>query len=94
MLTSVVFAGMLVGALFFSTLSDLIGRRSAFLGTVLLTALFGGLSAAAPSFAVLLLCRAVVGAGLAGVPAAYTLALEFLPSASRGRWMSWLQGFW
>jgi len=50
LIASATFAGMLVGAWFWGTISDYIGRRVGFQLTVLIFALFGTLSAFAPGW--------------------------------------------
>lgn len=42
----------------------------------------------------LLLMRGGVGAGLGGLPVAYTLFMEWVPGGARGRWLVVLQAFW
>ncbi|CAI5495156.1 unnamed protein product [Closterium sp. Naga37s-1] len=93
-LSSVVFAGMLVGAFAWGLLADSRGRRFAFTATALLTFLAALLSALAPSFPLLLAARALVGVGLGGAPVIFSLFLEFTPPASRGFWSLALSLFW
>jgi len=49
LIATATFAGMLVGAWFWGTISDYVGRRTGFQMTVLIFAVFGLLSALAPS---------------------------------------------
>eukprot|EP00887_Chlorella_sp_A99_P004750 scaffold4.g4750.t1 len=93
-LTSVVFFGMLCGVYSLGAVSDALGRRGGFFASAVLLGAAGVASAAAPSFPVLLLLRALVGVGLGGTPVAVTLAAEFLPSRSRGRWLLFMQLWW
>jgi putative MFS transporter len=89
------FAGMLVGAWFWGTISDYIGRRMGFQVTVLIFALFGLLSAFAPSWEWLLVLRFVTGFGLGGaLPLDFSLYAEFLPTENRGRNLVLLESFW
>jgi MFS transporter, putative metabolite:H+ symporter len=89
------FAGMLVGAWFWGTISDYIGRRAGFQITVLIFALFGLLSAFAPSWEWLALLRFVTGFGLGGaLPLDFSLYAEFLPTRNRGRNLVILESFW
>jgi MFS transporter, putative metabolite:H+ symporter len=89
------FAGMLVGAWFWGTISDYIGRRTGFQLTVLIFALFGLLSAFAPSWELLLILRFVTGFGLGGaLPLDFSLYSEFLPTENRGRNLVILESFW
>jgi MFS transporter, putative metabolite:H+ symporter len=89
------FAGMLVGAWFWGTISDYIGRRMGFQVTVLIFALFGLLSAFAPSWEWLLVLRFITGFGLGGaLPLDFSLYAEFLPTRNRGRNLVILESFW
>lgn len=83
-LSSVVFAGMLVGALLSGLLADRWGRRPTVLFLTALVAVMGLCSAVASSFATLLLARGLVGVGVGGSPAALSLFTEFLPRDHRG----------
>lgn len=93
-LTSVVFVGMLFGAPTWGLVADARGRRVAFFCTTLLTFLAGLLSAVSPTFGFLLFARGLVGFGLGGVPTAFSLFMEFLPSADRGVWLVAIEVFW
>jgi MFS transporter, putative metabolite:H+ symporter len=86
---------MLVGAWFWGTISDYIGRRMGFQVTVLIFALFGLLSAFAPSWEWLLVLRFITGFGLGGaLPLDFSLYAEFLPTRNRGRNLVILESFW
>src|SRR5215208_2384530 len=89
------FAGMLLGAWFWGTISDYIGRRPGFQLTVLIFAVFGLLSALAPSWEWLAILRAITGFGLGGaLPLDFSLYAEFLPRENRGRNLVLLESFW
>lgn len=94
LLTSVVFAGMLVGVYVLGSVSDSHGRRKGFLVSALLLGAAGVASAVAPSFGWLVLCRMMVGAGLGGTPIAVTLFAEWVPSARRGILSLLMQSSW
>lgn len=94
LLTSAVFAGMLIGVYTLGAASDALGRRKGFFLSAAVLGIAGLASAAAPSFAALLALRALVGAALGGTPIAVTLFAEFLPSARRGALVLLLQGAW
>jgi len=94
LLTSIVFLGMLLGAWVWGAVSDALGRRKAYVATAVTTAVFGILSAMAPSYNLLLLTRAGVGFGLAGAPAQYTLFMEWLPPSMRGRLLIAINIWW
>jgi putative MFS transporter len=89
------FVGMMVGAWGFGQLADRFGRRNVLILTVLLDAVFGLASAAAPDLAWLIVLRFLTGAAVGGtLPVDYALMAEFLPSQRRGRWLVGLEGFW
>jgi MFS transporter, putative metabolite:H+ symporter len=95
LIATATFAGMLVGAWFWGTISDYIGRRTGFQMTVLIFALFGFLSALAPSWEWLAALRFITGFGLGGaLPLDFSLYAEFLPSQNRGRNLVILESFW
>ncbi|MGN6570007.1 MAG: MFS transporter [Pseudolabrys sp.] len=77
--------GAFLGALFWGTLSDYIGRRTAFQTTVGVFAVFTGLVAASWNVASLGIFRFLSNFGLGGeVPVTLTLSSEFSPGRIRG----------
>lgn len=79
-------AGAVIGALFWGTISDYIGRRAAFRATIGLFAVCTGLIGLAGSALTLGVARFLANVGLGGeVPVATTLVAEFMPRAVRGR---------
>ncbi len=95
LIATATFAGMLVGAWFWGTISDYIGRRTGFQLTVLIFAVFGLLSAFAPGWEWLALLRFLTGFGLGGaLPLDFSVYAEFLPSENRGRNLVLLESFW
>ena len=48
----------------------------------------------AGSFDELCAWRAIVGFGLGGVPVAFSVFMEFLPSGNRGEWLTIIDTFW
>jgi putative MFS transporter len=89
------FLGMLLGAAGCGRLADRIGRRRVLIGTVLMDAIFGLLSAFSPTFTTLLVLRSLTGAAVGGtLPVDYAMMAEFLPAAKRGRWLVALESFW
>lgn len=77
--------GAFLGALFWGTISDYIGRRAAFQTTIGIFALFTGLAAGAWNMTSLVTARFLANFGLGGeVPVAATLVAEFMPSKVRG----------
>ncbi|GMN48186.1 hypothetical protein TIFTF001_017355 [Ficus carica] len=94
LITSVVFAGMLVGAYSWGMVSDKHGRRKGFLMTATVTASAGFLSSLAPNYISLLFFRCLVGVGLGGGPVLSSWFLEFIPAPNRGTWMVIFSAFW
>ncbi|MBO9130152.1 MFS transporter [Bacillus sp. 165] len=87
--------GMAVGALIFGVMADRIGRKSVFIITLLMFSLGSGLSALAPTLAVFLILRFIIGMGLGGeLPVASTLVSESVSAAERGRVVVLLESFW
>ena len=85
LLATIGLIGAFLGALFWGTLSDYIGRRTAFQTTVGLFAVFTGLVAASWNVVALGVFRFLSNFGLGGeVPVTLTLASEFSPGRIRG----------
>jgi len=77
--------GAFLGALFWGTLSDYIGRRTSFQATVGLFAVFTGLVAVSWNIASLVIFRFLSNFGLGGeVPVTLTLSSEYSPGRIRG----------
>jgi putative MFS transporter len=86
LLATIGLVGAFAGALFWGTISDYIGRRTAFQWTIGVFAVFTGLIAASWSVVSLAFFRFAANFGLGGeVPVASTLSSEFMPSKIRGR---------
>lgn len=85
---------MLLGGLSWGLVADAYGRRRALLSAAFLTFTCGILSAAAPGFLALVSARTAAGFGIGAAPIAYTLSMEFLPAADRGRWGMGYAIFW
>ncbi len=86
LLATVGLVGAFLGALFWGTISDYIGRRTSFLATVSIFAVFTALVAASWNVLVLATFRFLSNFGLGGeVPVTLTLAAEFSPGRIRGR---------
>ncbi|XP_050218440.1 organic cation/carnitine transporter 7-like [Mercurialis annua] len=94
LLTSAVFAGMLLGAYSWGLISDNYGRRKAILGSTILTCGAGLLSTFSPNYTSLMIFRCLVGIGLGGGPVFLCWFLEFVPASNRGKWMVVHSIFW
>ncbi len=85
LLATVGLVGAFMGALFWGTISDYIGRRVSFAATIGIFAVFTGAVAAAWSVATLGVMRFISNFGLGGtIPVALTITAEFMPSRIRG----------
>jgi MFS transporter, putative metabolite:H+ symporter len=86
LLATVGLIGAFLGALFWGTISDYIGRRTSFQATVGIFSLFTGLVAASWNVVSLGAFRFLSNFGLGGeVPVTLTLGSEFSPGRIRGR---------
>ncbi|KAJ4798857.1 Organic cation/carnitine transporter 7 [Rhynchospora pubera] len=94
LISSVVFAGMLIGACTWGFISDNYGRRMGFLCTATTTSLAGFMSAVAPNYSCLITLRFLVGVGLGGCHVLSSWFLEFIPAPNRGAWMIVFTLFW
>ncbi|KAL0374655.1 UNVERIFIED_CONTAM: Organic cation/carnitine transporter 7 [Sesamum radiatum] len=94
LLSTAVFAGMLVGALFWGFVSDAYGRRIGMQGIVVVIAGGGLLSAFSPDYKSLVLLRCILGFGVAGGHVFASWFLEFVPSSNRGAWTLSILVFW
>ena len=87
--------GMAVGAFLWGTIADIVGRKPAFIWTMLIYSVFSILSAAAPNYLLLLGARFVTGVGLGGcIPVAYSLVAEFMPRSRRGMMLTLMDVWW
>ncbi|XP_076898308.1 organic cation/carnitine transporter 7-like [Bidens hawaiensis] len=94
MISTVAFAGMLVGAYSCGVVSDTYGRKRGFLGAAIVTSVTGILSAFAPNYISLLILRCLVGVGLGCGHVFTSWFLEFVPVTNRGAWMIVFSCFW
>nr|XP_043619565.1 organic cation/carnitine transporter 7-like [Erigeron canadensis] len=94
LITTVVFAGMLVGAYSWGVVSDNFGRRKGLLSIALVTSGASVLSAFSPNYISLVILRCIAGIGLGGGPTYNSWFLEFIPVPNRGIWMVVFATFW
>lgn len=93
-LTGMVFLGIVLGSLFFGHFADVYGRRKSYLYSCLLINCGGLLSAASPSFLLLIAFRMLTGFGIGGSSVPFDLLAEFLPESHRGKFLVFMQLFW
>ncbi|KAI5613149.1 synaptic vesicle glycoprotein 2C isoform X1 [Silurus asotus] len=94
-LGSIVYIGMMVGALFWGGMSDKVGRRQCLLFCMSINGFFAFLSSFVQSYGLFLLCRMVAGFGIGGtVPIVFSYYAEVLAREKRGEHLSWLCMFW
>ncbi|KAL3830092.1 hypothetical protein ACJIZ3_018894 [Penstemon smallii] len=94
LITTMVFAGMLIGAYSWGVLSDNYGRRIGLLSVGAVTSIFAILSSFSPNYISLVFFRMVAGIGLGGGPVYSAWFLEFVPVQNRGVWMVVFSTFW
>ena len=86
LLATVGLVGAFLGALFWGTISDYIGRRTSFASTIGIFSVFTGLVAVSWNVLSLSVFRFISNFGLGGeVPVAVALTAEFAPGRIRGR---------
>ncbi|KAF8128028.1 major facilitator superfamily domain-containing protein [Boletus edulis] len=79
-ISAAILAGMAVGGFMWGALVDVVGRRVAFLGTSLITGVFGMFLGAQSSFNGLLVFMALAGVGIGGnFPIDATITAEYIP---------------
>lgn len=85
--------GLFAGASFWSLLSDIIGRRWAFVLTFLITGIFGTVAGSSPNFAAIGVFSALWSFGVGGnLPVDSAIFLEALPSNKQ--WMLTVMSVW
>jgi len=93
-ITSAVFIGMICGAPIWGYIADKMGRRRAFLLSSSFICVMGFGTALAQGFYSLLVIRAFVGFGVAGLPVGFDILAEALPSSGRGAFLLYIEYFW
>jgi MFS transporter, PHS family, inorganic phosphate transporter len=86
LLNSVTLIASAVGAIIFGRIADMLGRKRIYGYEVLILAIAALVSAFAPGYVFLLVCRAVLGIGIGGdYPVSATIMSEYSGKQSRGR---------
>jgi putative MFS transporter len=95
LVASASFVGMVLGAAVAGLFSDLWGRRPVFQWSMVLWGVASYLCSTATSVEQLIAYRVVLGIGMGmEFPIAAALLSEFVPTASRGRMVALMDGFW
>lgn len=94
LITSAVFAGMVVGAPVWGWIADHHGRRRSFILSSTVITIFGFATALSQGFWSLVAMRGMVGIGVAGLPVGFDILAEALPSESRGVFLMYIEYFW
>eukprot|EP00435_Cladocopium_sp_Y103_P057412 s615_g19.t1 len=94
LITSAVFAGMVVGAPVWGWIADHHGRRRSFILSSMVITIFGFATALSQGFWSLVAMRGMVGIGVAGLPVGFDILAEALPSESRGVFLMYIEYFW
>lgn len=88
---SATFVGMTIGAWLSGILGDRFGRRFSYQMNLAIFGLASIAAAFAPNMMVLIVLRFIIGIGLgAEIVVGYATLTEFVPAASRGRWIGLL----
>jgi MFS transporter, putative metabolite:H+ symporter len=91
---SVTFIGMMIGSFLTGFLGDRFGRRFTYQANLLIFGLASLAAAFAPNMGVLIALRFLIGIGLgAENVVGYSTMTEFVPAASRGRWLGLMAVF-
>jgi MFS transporter, putative metabolite:H+ symporter len=95
LVASASFFGMVLGAAVAGLLADRFGRRPVFQWSMVLWGVASYLCSTAQSVDALIFYRVLLGIGMGmEFPIAQTLLSEFVPTASRGRLIALMDGFW
>lgn len=94
-LAAMTFAGQLIGNVAAGLTADRFGRRLVFQVTMIVWGLASFAAAGAWSLGALMVFRLCIGVGVGGeAPVAQAMVSELLPSAIRGKYIAFMEGFW
>ncbi|XP_009800311.1 organic cation/carnitine transporter 7-like [Nicotiana sylvestris] len=94
LITTVIFAGMLIGCYYWGFITDNYGRRNGLLRIAIVTAVPAVLTTFCPNYIWFLALRMMVGFGVGGGYVYGSWLLEFVPSKNRGMWMIIYYAYW
>ncbi|GFY55962.1 synaptic vesicle 2-related protein [Trichonephila inaurata madagascariensis] len=94
LLTSIVFAGIMVGSPILGMIADVYGRKKSLAISMVLLFCFGAVSAASPSYTWMVIFRTCMGFSLGGIAQGVTLNSEYCPTNVRGKAGFYLCYFW
>lgn len=83
-ITSILFAGALIGTSILGPLADAWGRRPVFLLAATMIAMFGVGTSLVNNYEQLLIVMFIIGFGVGGLTVPFDTLAEFLPSEGRG----------
>jgi len=92
--TSVVFAGAMMGTLVLGPMSDKFGRMPIFILSGTIICIFGFGTAFTNEYVAFLLTRFMVGFGVGGLTVPFDTLAEFLPTETRGKYLIYIEYFW
>ncbi|KAG5444732.1 Synaptic vesicle 2- protein [Clonorchis sinensis] len=93
-ITTVVFAGFLIGSPIWGFVSDRFGRWPTFFTVLTLISYYGFLTAVSPTYVWVLILRFTVGFAIGGCSSSFALLSEFLPVKYRAKVLLGFQIFW
>ena len=93
-ISSVLFAGAMVGTLILGPMADHCGRKPGFLMAASIIAFFGIAVAFSQTYTTLLAMIAMVGVGVGGLTVPFDIFAEFLPAHARGTNLLLIEYFW
>lgn len=93
-ITGIVFAGIIMGTIFWGLFADRYGRKLSYMCACILICVGGLLSGASPNYYCLILFRAIAGFGIGGANVPFDLLAEFIPTSHRGKFLMLIEYFW
>jgi putative MFS transporter len=94
-LSAMTYLGQGIGNIVASYAADRWGRRRPFQAIIVLWGVGSFLAAIAWNPVSLMVFRCIIGIGVGGeAPIAQAILSEFIPANRRGRYISWMEGFW